>query len=69
MLGMLELLLHWLGSLVKSRRRLDAENLILRHQVNVLRRRISRRLRLSNADRLAFVWLYLWLPKTSSRTN
>jgi hypothetical protein len=27
MLGMVELLLHWLASLVKSRRRLEAENL------------------------------------------
>jgi hypothetical protein len=33
MLGMIELLLHWLASLVKSRRRLEAENLVLRHQV------------------------------------
>jgi hypothetical protein len=57
MLGMVELLLHWLASLVKSRRRLEAENLVLRHQVNILRRRASRRLWLSNADRLAFVWL------------
>jgi hypothetical protein len=62
MLGMLELLLYWLGSLVKSRRRLEAENLALRHQVNILRRRVSRRLWLSNADRLAFVWLYRLCP-------
>jgi hypothetical protein len=39
MLGMIELLLHWLASLVKSRRWLEAENLVLRHQVNILRRR------------------------------
>jgi transposase InsO family protein len=62
MLGMLELLLHWLASLVKSRRRLEAENLVLCHQVNILRRRASRRLQLSNADRLAFVWLYRLCP-------
>src|SRR5262249_28521437 len=62
MLGMVELLLHWLVSLVKSRRRLEAENLLLRHQVNILRRRASRRLQLSNADRLAFVWLYRLCP-------
>jgi len=29
----------WLPALLKSRRRLRAENLILRHQVNILRRR------------------------------
>jgi transposase InsO family protein len=62
MLGMVELLLHWLASLVKSRHRLEAENLILRHQVNILRRSASRRLWLSNADRLAFVWLYRLCP-------
>ena len=49
MLGMVGLLVHWLLSLVKSRRRLQAENLVLRHQVNILRRRASGRLRLSNA--------------------
>jgi hypothetical protein len=54
---MIELLLHWLASLVKSRRRLEAENLVLRHQVNILRRSASRRLWLSNADRLAFALL------------
>jgi len=58
MLGRIELLLDWLASLVKSPRRLQAENLVLRHQVNILRRRAPRRMRLSSADRLAFVWLY-----------
>jgi hypothetical protein len=62
MLGMVELLLQWLESLVKSRRRLEAENLVLRHQLNILRRRVSRRTRLSNADRLVFVWLYRLYP-------
>ncbi len=62
MLGMVELLLHWLASLVKSRRRLEAENLVLRHQVNILRRRAPQRPWLSNADRLAFVWLYRLCP-------
>jgi hypothetical protein len=37
MLGMVELLLHWLASLVKSRRQLEAENRLLCHQVNILR--------------------------------
>src|SRR5512147_2125546 len=60
--GMVELLLHWLASLVKARHRLEAENLVLRHQVNILRRRAARRLSLYNADRLAFVWLYRLCP-------
>jgi hypothetical protein len=55
--------LRWLEiKLVKSRRRLEVENLVLRHQVNILRRRASGHLRLSNADRLAFVWLYRLCP-------
>lgn len=62
MLGILELLLTWLASLVKSRRRLAAEILVLRHQLNILRRKAPRRLRLSNADQLAFVWLYRLSP-------
>jgi len=63
MLGVVGVLLSWLTSLVKSRRRLEAENLVLRHQVYILRRRASgRRLRISNADRLLFVWLYRLCP-------
>ena len=62
MLGLVELLLGWLTSLVKSRRRLRAENLVLRHQLNILRRRAARRVRLSDVDRLAFVWLYRLCP-------
>jgi len=62
MLGMVELLLRWLASLVKSRRRLQAENLVLRHQLNILPRRAPRRMRLSDTDRLPFVWLYRLCP-------
>ena len=59
---MFELLLGWLASLLKSRRRLQAENLILRHQLNILRRRIQGSVRLSNPDRLALVCLYRLCP-------
>ena len=62
MLGLVELLLGWFASLVKSRRRLRAENLVLRHQLNILRRRAARRVRLSDVDRLVFVWLYRLCP-------
>jgi len=44
MLGTVELLWDWLVSLVKSRRRLRAENLVLRHQLDILRRRTPRRM-------------------------
>lgn len=62
MLGMLELILTWLASLVKSRYRLEAEILVLHHQLNILHRRTPRRPWLSNADRLTFVWLYRLCP-------
>src|SRR5215469_2721407 len=62
MVGIVELLLGWLGSLLKSRQRLQSENLILRHQLNILRRRIRGSVRLSNSDRLVLVWLYRLCP-------
>jgi hypothetical protein len=62
MFGMAKLLWHCLVSLTRSRRRLEAEILLLRHQLNILRRKAPRRMRLTNADRLAFVWLYRLCP-------
>jgi hypothetical protein len=50
-----------LGSLFKSRARLEAENLILRQQLNILRRKTPGRVQLRNADRLLLVWSYLLL--------
>src|SRR5712692_6803835 len=50
-----------LRSCFQSRACLQVENLALRHQINVLRRGGQRRLRLSCADRLLWVWLSrLW---------
>src|SRR6266705_7011555 len=46
----------------KSRRRLEAENLVLRHQLNVLQQRAPRRLCLRWTDRALFVWLYRRCP-------
>lgn len=40
------------------RSRLQAEMLILRHQLNVVRRSAIGRPRLTSGDRLLFVWLY-----------
>ena len=42
----------------KSRRRLEAEILVLRHQLNVLQQRAPRRLHFRWADRALFIWLY-----------
>jgi hypothetical protein len=62
MVEFLTLVLRAVGSVFKSRARLKGENLVLRHQLNVLRRRALKRLRLTSADRLVFVWLYRFLP-------
>ena len=47
----------------KPRRWLEAEILVLRHQLNVLQQRVPRRLYLSWADRALFVWLYRGFPR------
>src|SRR6202023_1374530 len=41
---------------------LEAENAVLRHQLNVLRRRLPGRVRLTNNDRWFFIQLYRWFP-------
>ncbi len=46
---------------LKSRERIEAENLALRHQLNVVCRSARKRVRLCRSDRLLFIWLYrLW---------
>ena len=47
----------------KSRQRLEAEILVLRHQLNVLRQRVPRRVHLCWADRALFIWLYRRRPR------
>src|SRR6195256_2133158 len=47
----------------KSRWRLEAEILVLRHQLNVLRQRTPHRLHLRWADRALFIWLYRRCPR------
>jgi hypothetical protein len=48
----------------KSRRRLEAEILVLRHQLNVLQQRPPRRLPLRWADRALFIWLRRRCPRS-----
>jgi transposase InsO family protein len=54
-------ILHGLGMFVvdlfKSRRRLEAENLFLRHQLNIALRRAPPRRRLRGSDRALLVWI------------
>ena len=55
------MILHGLGMFVadmfKSRRRLEAENLFLRHQLNIALRRALPRPRLYGSDRALLVWI------------
>ena len=51
-----------LVGLFRSRASLQAENLVLRHQLNVLRRKSPRRITSSAIDRLLFVGLYTLVP-------
>ncbi len=58
-------ILHTLAILVcdlfKSRRRLEAENLFLRHQLNVILRQSPTRFRMRDIDRLLLTWMVrLW---------
>ena len=48
--------------LFRSRAALEAEILVLRHQLNVLRRKSPKRLAFGNIDRLAFTGLYRVAP-------
>jgi transposase InsO family protein len=62
MIDLLKLILGLLASLFKSRANLEAEVLVLRQQINVLRRRMPKRPNLNNTDRFLFVWLYRLFP-------
>jgi hypothetical protein len=62
MTDLFKLILGALASLFRSRAKLEAEILVLRQQINVLRRRASKRPHLNNTDRFLFVWLYCWFP-------
>jgi hypothetical protein len=61
MLAILHLLVMFVADILKSRRRLEAENLFLRHQLNIALRRAPPRLRLRGGDRALLVWMTrLW---------
>jgi hypothetical protein len=62
MIALLCFFLTLFASPFKSKSRLEAENAALRHQLIVLRRRVSGRVQLTNGDRLFLVMLYRWFP-------
>src|ERR1700693_4901815 len=62
MIGLLCFVLAALASPFKSKLRLEAENAVLRHQLNILSRKLHGRVRLTNHDRWFFIQLYRWFP-------
>jgi hypothetical protein len=62
MIDFLKLFVHVLVSPLKTRAQLEAEIVLLRHQLNVLRRQVPAKAKLVTADRLLFVWLYRLFP-------
>ena len=61
MLAILHLLGTFIANLFKSQRRLEVENLFLRHQLNIALRGAPHRLRLRGSDRALLVWMtWLW---------
>ncbi len=62
MIAIVKLLIWSLVDFFKSRGRLEAEVTILRHQLNILRRRSPKRVRPNALDRAIFVWLYRLFP-------
>ena len=62
MRGLCRLIWDALTGLVRSRAALQAEILVLRRQLNVLRRKSPKRLAFTGTDRLVFVTLYRLAP-------
>jgi hypothetical protein len=62
MIGLLCFALAVLASAFKSKLRLEAENAVLRLQLNVFRRSLHGRVRLTNHDRWFLIQLYRWFP-------
>jgi transposase InsO family protein len=66
MARLINLLLAYVWSCFQSHERLKAEIVVLRHQLNVLRRKAPRRPKLSGSDRALFVWLYRLFPSIAN---
>jgi hypothetical protein len=62
MIALAYFVLAVLASQFKSKSRLEAENVVLRHQLIVLRRKVRGRAQLTNSDRWFFIQLYRWFP-------
>src|SRR6476620_1276946 len=64
MLDLCRLIWRMFTDLFRSRATLEAEILVLRQQINVLRRGAPRKLAFNLIDRLIFIGLYRLLPQT-----
>lgn len=66
MADLVRLLWGFVLDYLRSHEQVRAENAVLRHQLNVLRRKAPKRLRLSNSDRALFILLYRLFPAVAS---
>jgi hypothetical protein len=62
-IAIVSLFIRLLFDFLKPRQRLEAEILVLRHQLNILQQRAPRRLHVRWADRALFIWLYRRFPR------
>jgi transposase InsO family protein len=69
MFAIIHLLATFIADLFKPRRRLEVENLFLRHQLNVALRRGPQRLRLRAGDRALMVWMTRMWPSLLGLTR
>jgi hypothetical protein len=69
MFAIILLLATFIADLFKSRRRLEVENLFLRHQLNVAVRRAPQRVQLRAGDRALMVWMTRMWPSLLDLTR
>jgi transposase InsO family protein len=69
MIAFLSLFLHVSILPFKTQAQLEAEIVMLRHQLNVLRRQVPSQPRLTVADRMIVVWLYRLFPSVLSAVS
>src|SRR5438105_7628790 len=69
MLAILHSFGMFFADLFKSRRRLEAKNLFLRHQLSIALRRAPPRLRLRGSDRALLVWMTRLWPSLLNTTR
>jgi hypothetical protein len=66
MAALANLLWGYVWSCFQSRERLKAEIVVLRHQLNILRRKAPKRPRLFGSDRTLFAWMHRLFPSIAS---